>query len=136
MDINLNLDLVNAQFDESNVGLDAENNVSGVLSLTGIVDADWRAAFEQSGPSDAPWTLEDGQALSFGPIPVRELAAYLDAPQPDQQKPTSTSTGAPRARDGRVLFEERARAYSQAIDALSSLFGRRLSTLESSPQAA
>jgi hypothetical protein len=138
MDINLNLGLVNAQFDESNVALDAENNVSGVLSLTGIVDADWRAAFEQSGPPDAPWTLEDGQALGFGPIPVRELAAYLgtlrsqinkanERVQPDRHE---------RAMAEYLEAEERARAYSQAIEALSSLFGRRLSTLESAPQAA
>jgi hypothetical protein len=76
MEINLDLGLVNAQFDESNVALDAENNVSGVLSLTGTVDGDWIAAFDQSGPLDAPWRIEDG-ALRFGPIPVREFAAYL-----------------------------------------------------------
>ena len=76
MELNLDLGLVDAQFDESNVALDAENNVSLVLDLTGNVDADWITAFDQSAPSEVPWKLEDAHTLSFGPIPVRDVAGH------------------------------------------------------------
>jgi hypothetical protein len=138
MEINLDLGLVSAQFDESNVTLDAENNVSGVLDLTGTVDADWIAAFDQSGPSDAPWKLEDAHTLSFGPIPVREVTGYLGALRTQINK-ANESVQLERHRRAMAEYldaEERARAYQQAIDALSGLFGRRLSTTETSSRQA
>jgi len=139
METNLDLGLVDAQFDESNVALDAENNVSGVLDLTGDVDADWISAFDQSGPSDVPWKLQDANTLSFGPIPVRDVAGHLGALRTQINKANeSVELGRHRrAMAEHVEAEERARAYKQAIDALSGLFGRRLSTTEwSSSQAA
>jgi hypothetical protein len=138
MEINLNLGLVNAQFDESNVSLDADNNVSGLLSLTGTVDANWIAAFDQSGPPDAPWKLEDTHALSFGPIPVREFAAYLGTlrSQINQANESVEVERHKRAMAEYIEAEERARAYRQAIDALSDLFGRRLSNVEATSRQA
>ena len=139
MEINLDLRLVDAQFDESNVALDAENNVSLVLDLTGNVDADWITAFDQSAPSEVPWKLEDAHTLSFGPIPVRDVAGHLGALRTQINK-TNESVKLGRHRQAmaeHLEAEERARAYKQAIDALSGLFGRRLSTTEwSSSQAA
>ena len=132
MEINLDLGLVNGQFDESNVALDAEHNVSGVLGLTGTVDADWIAAFDRSGPPDAPWKLEGAQALSFGPIPVREFAGYLGTLRSQINKANESVEVErhKRAMSAYLEAEERARAHRQAIDALSNLFGRRLSSLE------
>ena len=138
MEINLDLGLVHAQFDESNVALDAENSVSGVLDLIGTVDADWIAAFDQSGPADVPWKLEDAHTLSFGPIPVREVAASLGALRAQISKANESVQleRHRRAMAEHLDAEERARAYQQAIDALSGLFGRRLSTIETSSRAA
>ena len=127
----INLDLVHASFDESSVALDAENNVSGVLTLTGTVDGDWIAAFDQSGPPDAPWRLEDG-ALSFGPIPAREFAAYLGTLR-DQIKGANDSVEGVRHRDAMAQYleaEERARAYALVMEALGNTFGRRLSAVD------
>jgi hypothetical protein len=139
MEINLNLGLVDAQFDEASVTLDDENNVGGELSLTGIVDAEWIAAFDQSGPPDAPWKLKEGaHTLSFGPIPIREFAAHLGTIR-SQIKRANESVEVERhkrARAEHLEAEERARAYRQAIEALSSTFGRRLSVVEQSPHAA
>ena len=132
MEINLNLGLVNAQFDESNVALDADHNVSGVLGLTGTVDADWIAAFDRSAPPDAPWKLENAQTLSFGPIPVREFAAWLGTLRSQLNKANESVQleRHQRAMAEYLEAEERARAHRQAIEALSNLFGRRLSTVE------
>ena len=131
MEINLNLGLVNASFDESSVALDAENNVSGVLALTGTVDGDWIAAFDRSGPPDAPWRLEDG-ALCFGPIPVREFAAYLGTLR-NQINSANKSVEGERHKGAMAEYlaaEERARAYAQVMEALGNTFGRRLSAVE------
>ena len=139
MEINLDLGLVDAQFDESNVALDAENNVSLVLDFTGNADADWITAFDESAPSEVPWKLEDAHTLSFGPIPVQDVAGHLGALRTQINK-TNESVKLGRHRQAmaeHLEAEERARAYKQAIDALSGLFGRRLSTAEwSSSQAA
>ena len=137
MEINLDLGLVNAQFDESNVALDAENNVSGVLSLTGTVDGDWIAAFDQSGPLDAPWRIEDG-ALGFGPILVREFAGYLGTLR-NQINSANKSVEGERHRRAMAEYlaaEERARAYGQVMEALGSTFGRRLSAVDQSSRHA
>lgn len=137
MEINLDLGLVNAQFDESSVALDAENNVSGVLSLTGTVDGDWIAAFDQSGPPDAPWRIEDG-ALSFGPIPVREFAAYLGTLRNQINSANKSVEGErhKRAMAEYLEAEERARAYGQVMEALRNTFGRRLSAVDESSRHA
>ena len=127
----INLDLVHASFDESSVALDAENNVSGVLSLTGTVDGDWIAAFDQAGPPDAPWRLEDG-ALSFGPIPVPQFAAYL-ATLRNQITSANNSVEGERHKDAmarHLQAEERARAYALVMEALGNTFGRRLSAVD------
>ena len=146
MEINLDLGLVDGQFDESRIELDAENRVSGVLALSGVVDAEWIAAFDGSAPPDAPWTLEDTHTrrsddthtLSFGPIPVRELPAYL-ATLRNQIKAANKSVEGERhkrAMAEHLDAEERARAYQQAIQALSGVFGRRLSTVDDSQNQA
>ena len=137
MEINLNLGLVNASFDESSVALDAENNVSGVLALTGTVDGDWIAAFDRSGPPDAPWRLEDG-ALYFGPIPVREFAAYLGTLR-NQINSANKSVEGERHKGAMAEYlaaEERARAYAQVMEALGNTFGRRLSAVDESSRHA
>ena len=146
MEINLDLGLVDGQFDESRIELDAENRVSGVLVLSGVVDAEWIAAFDRSAPPDAPWKLEDTHTrrsddthtLSFGPIPVRELPAYL-ATLRNQIKAANQSVEGERhkrAMAEHLDAEERARAYQQAIQALSGVFGRRLSTVDDSQNQA
>jgi hypothetical protein len=138
MEINLNLGLVSAQFDESSIELDAENRVNGVLTFTGVVDAEWVEAFELSAPLDAPWRLEGTQALRYGPIPPRDLVGCL-ASLRDQIKQANESVQDERHRRAMAAYideQERARAYQQAIDALSSVFGRRLSTVEDSPRQA
>ena len=132
MEISLNLGLVSAQFDESNVVLDADMNVSGELSLTGVVDDDWRTAFEAAGPPDAPWVLHDTAAVRFGPIPVRDFPACVLTLR---NQLNAANEHVERDRHRRVLAahleaEERARAHRQAIEALSSVFGRRLSSVE------
>ena len=132
MEITLNLDLVSAQFDESKIQLDSENSVSGVLTLTGVVDAEWVAVFDVSGPPDAPWRLEDSQTLSFGPIPVREFGAYL-AKLRSQITEANDSVEGERHKRAMAEYldaQERARAYQQAVEALSNVFGRRLSSVE------
>ena len=138
MEINLNLGLVSAQFDESSVALDAENNVSGVLSLTGTVDGDWLAAFDQSGRPDVPWRVEDAHALSFGPIPVREFAASLGTLRSQIDSANKSVEGArhKRAMAEYLEAEERARAYRQAMEALGNTFGRRLSAVDDSSRHA
>jgi hypothetical protein len=132
MDINLDLDLVSAQFEEPNVDVDADGNVSGVLSLTGTVDDEWIAAFDASMPPEAPWKLEAPDALRFGPIAVRELAGYLAALRGQINK---ANEGVEVERHRRAMSayidaEERARARRQALDALGSVFGRRLSVVD------
>jgi hypothetical protein len=134
MEINLDLGLVSGQFDESNVDLDADMNVTGTLSLTGAVDEDWVAAFEAAGPADAPWGLDDTGALRFGPIPVREFAACVVMLR-NQINAANESVEVDRHKQAMAAFldaEERARAHRQAIDALSSVFGRRLRSHEES----
>jgi hypothetical protein len=132
MEINLDLGLVNAQFEESSVALDAENNVSGVLSLTGTVDGDWIAAFDQSGPPDAPWKVEDAHALSFGPIAVPEFAAYLGTlrSQINSANKSVEVERRKRAMAEHLEAEEQARAYRQVMEALGNTFGRRLSAVD------
>jgi hypothetical protein len=132
MEINLDIGLVNAQYDESKIHLDAENSVSGILLLTGVVDAEWREAFAQSAPEDAPWQLEEAQELRFGPIPIHEFGAYL-ATLRNQITQANESVHADRHKRAMAEYldaEERARAHRQAIEALSNMFGRRLSTID------
>ena len=138
MEINLNLGLVSAQFEESNVEIDAEGNVSGVLNLSGTVDDESIAAFGASGPADAPWTIEGTDALRFGPIPVRELPGPLGTlrAQINQANEKVEAERHRRAMEAYLAAEERERAYRQAIDALGSMFGRRLSAVEASPRHA
>jgi hypothetical protein len=139
MEINLDLGLVNAQFDESNVALDADHNVTGVLGLTGTVDGDWVAAFEQSGPADVPWKVEDEQTLRFGPIPAREFAGVIATLRGQINSANKHVEGVrhKRAMAERLEAEERAHVYRQVMEALGSTFGRRLSTIaESSRYAA
>jgi hypothetical protein len=138
MEINLDLGFVNAQFDESSVALDADNNVSGVLSLTGTVDGDWLAAFDQSGPPDAPWKVEDANALSFGPIPVREFAASIGTlrSQINGANKRVESARHKRAMAEYLEAEERARTYRQVMEALGNTFGRRLSGIDESSRHA
>jgi hypothetical protein len=139
MEISLNLGLVSAQFDESNVALDDDMNVTGLLSLTGAVDDDWRAAFEAAAPPDAPWALDDTTALRFGPIAVREFAACVLTLRNQINAANESVEGArhKRALAAYLEAEERAQAHRQAIEALSSVFGRRLSSVEDiRPQAA
>ena len=134
MEINLDLGLVGVEFDESSVTVDDDMSISGVLHLTGTVDAEWLAAFGQSAPSEVPWRLEDGNALGFGPIPLREVAGYLGTLRSQVSKANESVQGERhrRAMAEYLDAEERARAYRQAMDALSGLFSRRLSTLEAS----
>jgi hypothetical protein len=132
MEITLNLGLVSAQFDESNVALDADMNVSGVLSLTGVVDGDWLAAFVAAGSPDAPWALDDTTAVRFGPIPVKEFSASVLTLR-NQLNAANESVERDRHRRAMAAHleaEERERAHRQAIEALSSVFGRRLSSIE------
>jgi hypothetical protein len=133
MEINLNLDLVNAQFEESTIEVDGDSNVRGVLSLTGTVDDDWVTAFEAAGPPDVKWTIEDAETLRFGPIPVRELAGYLGVLR-NQINQANTSVEVERHRLAMAAYldaEERARARRQALDAIGNVFGRRLTAVDS-----
>ena len=134
MEINLDLGLVGVEFDESSVTVDDDMSISGVLHLTGTVDEEWLAAFGESAPPDVPWRLEDGNALGFGPIPLREVAGYLGTLRSQVNKANESVQGERhrRAMAEYLEAEERARAYRQAMDALSGLFSRRLSTLEAS----
>ncbi len=134
MEINLDLALVGAEFDESSVTVDDDMSITGVLHLTGNVDAEWVAAFGQSAPPDVPWRLEEGNVLGFGPMPLREVAGYLGTLRSQINK-ANESVQVERHRRAMAEYleaEERARAYRQAMDALSGLFSRRLSTLEAS----
>jgi hypothetical protein len=132
MEINLDLGLVNGQFDESNVRVDADMNVSGVLSLSGLVDDEWSAAFDAAAPPEAPWTLDDTPAIHFGPIPVREFSAQVARlrKQIAAANESVESERHRRAMAAHIDAQERERAHRQAIDALSSVFGRRLSSLD------
>ena len=132
MEINLELGLVSAQYDESKIHLDAAKSVSGVLTLTGVVDDEWRAAFEAAAPSDALWQLEGTGELSFGPIPIQEFAAYL-ATLRNQITNANESVHADRHKRAMAEYldaEEYARAQRHALEALSNMFGRRLSTID------
>jgi hypothetical protein len=138
MEINLNLGLVSGQFEESNIEVDVDFNVVGVLGLSGFVDDEWVAAFDESGPADAPWKLVDAESLSFGPIPVRELAGYL-ATLRSQINEANTKVEVERHRRAMAEYldaEERARAHRQAIEALGNVFGRRLSAIDLSSERA
>ena len=139
MENNLNLGLVNAQFHDSNVSVDEDMNVVGVLGLTGVVDDEWIAAFREAGPPDAAWTVDDTLAIRFGPIPARDFAGCV-ATLRQQINAANASVEGERHRRAMAAFleaEQRARAHQQAIDALSSVFGRRLVSLDDSePQAA
>jgi hypothetical protein len=138
MEINLDLGLVNAQFDESGVVLDSEHNVSGVLGLTGTVDDDWIAAFDRSGPADVPWKVEDAQTLRFGPIPAREFAAVIATLRGQINSANKHVEGArhKRAMAERLEAEELAQIHRQVMETLGSTFGRRLSTIEDSSRYA
>jgi hypothetical protein len=139
MDGTMDLGLVSGQFDESNVTVDADLNVVGMLTLAGVVDEEWVAAFEAAAPSGAAWSLDDAPAIRFGPIPVGEfpdqvaslrlqIAAANRSVEEERHK---------RATAAYIEAQERARAYQQAIDALSGAFGRRLGPLgEGERQAA
>lgn len=138
MEINLNLGLVTAQYEESNIEVDVDFNVGGLLTLSGIVDDEWVAAFADSGPADAPWKLVDAQSIRFGPIPVRELAGYV-ATLRSQINDANTKVEVERHRRAMAEYldaEERARAHRQAIEALGIVFGRRLSAIDLSSERA
>jgi hypothetical protein len=138
MEINLNLGLVSGQFEESNIEVDVDFNVAGVLGLSGVVDDEWVAAFDESGPADAPWKLVNAESLRFGPIPVRELAGYL-ATLRSQINEANTKVEVERHRRAMAEYldaEERARAHRQAIEALGNVFGRRLSAIDLSSERA
>ena len=132
MEINLDLDLVGAEFDESSVTVDDDMSIRGVLHLKGTVDAEWLAAFGESAPLEVPWRLDDGNVLLFGPLPLREVAGYLGTLRSQINKANDSVQGERhrRAMAEYLDAEERARAYRQAMEALSGLFHRRLSTLE------
>ena len=132
MEINLDLGLVSAQYDESRINLDTENRVSGVLTLTGVIDADWRAAFEAAAPPEPLWHLEGAQELRFGPIPIQEFGAYLGTLR-TQIAHANETVETPRHKRAMAEYldaEERARAHRQAVEALGNVFGRRLSTID------
>ena len=127
MEINLDLGLATGQFDEANVGLDADMNVTGVLTLAGVIDDDWAAAFRAAAPDEAPWSLEDDSTVHFGPIPVREFSACVVSLR---NQITAANERHKRAMAAYIDAEERAQAHRQAIEALSSVFGRRLSPID------
>ncbi len=138
MEINLNLGLVSGQYEESNIEVDVDFNVVGILTLSGVVDDEWVAAFDESGPADAPWTLVDAECLRFGPIPVRELAGYV-ATLRSQINDANRKVEVERHRRAMAEYldaEERARAHRQAIEALGNVFGRRLSAIDLSSERA
>lgn len=139
MEGNFDLGLVNGNFHDSNVFVDDDLNVVGLLNLTGIVDEEWAAAFSEAGPQGAAWTLDETPAVRFGPIPARDFAACVATLRRQINAANSNVEGArhKRAVAARLDAEQRARAHQQAIEALGSVFGRRLSSLdESEPQAA
>jgi hypothetical protein len=138
MEISLDLDLVSAQFEEANVLVDSDGNVSGVLSLTGTVDDEWVAAFDASAPPESPWSLDSPHALRFGPIPVREFAGYLAALR-NQLNKANEGVQVERHRRAMSAYidaEEQARARRQALDALGNVFGRRLSAVDAGAEQA
>ena len=138
MEINLNLGLVAAQYEETNVEIDVDFNAAGVLTLSGVVDDEWVAAFEEAGPEDAPWKLVDAESISFGPIPVRELPGYVAALR-NQINEANAKVEVERHRRAMAAYldaEERARAHRQAIEALGNVFGRRLSAIDLSSERA
>lgn len=131
MEMNLDLGLVAAQFDESNVCLDADMNVTGILSLSGVVDDDWSSAFDEASPKDALWTL-DASTIRFGPIPAREFPACAVSLR-NQINAANESVQLERHKRAKAAYidaEERAQARRQAIEALGSVFGRRLSPID------
>ena len=138
MEITLDLDLVSAQFEEANVTVDSDGNVSGLLNLTGVVDDEWVEAFGAAGAADAPWALDGPHALRYGPIAVREFAGHLATLRSQITKANQTVEVERhrRAMSAYIDAEERARNRRQALDALGSVFGRRLSALESSAERA
>ena len=89
---------------------------------------EWLAAFGESAPPELPWRLEGGNALGFGPIPLREIAGYLGTLRSQVNKANESVQGERhrRAMAEYLDAEERARAYRQAMEALSGLFSRRL----------
>jgi len=139
MEDNLNLGLVSGQFHASNVFVDGDLNVEGVLDLSGLVDEEWAAAFREAGPADAAWTLDDTPAIRFGPIPARDFAASV-ATIRKQISAANTNVESGRHKRAMAAYleaEQRARAHQQAIEALGGVFGRRLSSLDQGePQAA
>ena len=138
MEINLNLGLVTAQYEESNVEIDADFNVAGLLTLSGVVDDEWAAAFDELQPADAPWKLVDAESVTFGPIPVRELPGYVSALR-NQINEANAKVEVERHRRAMAQYldaEERARAHRQAIEALGNVFGRRLSAIDLSSERA
>jgi hypothetical protein len=138
MEITLDLDLVSAQYEEANVTVDSDGNVSGLLNLTGLVDDEWVAAFDAAGPAGAPWGLEGPHALRFGPIAVREFPAHL-ATLRSQIVTANQAVEVERHRRAMSAYidaEERARNRRQALDALGNVFGRRLSAVDSSAEQA
>lgn len=132
MEISLDLDLVNAQFEEANVSVDSDGNVSGVLNLSGTVDDEWIQAFGASGPADAPWALQGRHELRYGPIEVREFAGHLATLRSQITKANQTVEVERhrRAMAAYIDAEERARNRRQALDALGNVFGRRLSAVD------
>ena len=114
---------------EAAVATELEHDVTAEYAA---VDEEWLAAFGQSTPPEVPWRLEDGNALGFGPIPLREVAGYLGTLRSQVNKANESVQGERhrRAMAEYLDAEERARAYRQAMDALSGLFSRRLSSLE------
>jgi hypothetical protein len=128
MDMDVDLQLVSAEFDESKIELDEEENVSGVLALRGNVDDDWREAFVGSGDPDAPWRLE-GSDLRFDQIPIGEFAARIGSLR-KQINAANESVQVERrelAVAERIAQERRARARQLALQTLGNAFGRRLS---------
>ena len=75
---------------------------------------------------EVPWRLEEGNALGFGPIPLREVAGYLGTLRSQVNKANESVQGERhrRAMAEYLDAEERARAYRQAMDALSGLFSQ------------
>jgi hypothetical protein len=131
MDFNIDLRLVTAQFHESRVEIDEDENVSGVLALTGYVDEAWREAFTASTPVDAPWSVEDS-TLRFGPIPIVDFAARVRTLRDHIHAANAGVEGARRelAVAEYIAEERRERARREALDALGKTFGRRLSDQE------
>ena len=134
MEINLDLGLVGAEFDESSVTVDDDMSISGVLHLTGAVDEEWLAAFGQSAPLGGALDVGGRERAPLRPAsPPGGCGLSRNASESDQQGQRERGGPAPQAGDGRVPRSgRRARAYRQAMDALSGLFSRRLSTLEAS----